>query len=112
MPDQLLLAFGSIWLASLLSAGAAENAPSIACIAAGVFGGTVSQMLMSQKRKLPVVVLMGEIMASGTMGFAVFAGIGTAEPKVLLASILAGGGGGLLFHKMVRSYHERWGKDD
>lgn len=98
------LAFASLWLSTLLASGGWDSAPSIACTAAGVFGGTITQLLTIDKNKPTRKVLMGEMLASGFMGFSIFAASGNHEPKVLVAAVIAGGGGSAAYHGIIKRY--------
>jgi len=103
------LAFSSIWLATLLSAGGADSTPGIACTVAGVFGGAITQCLTADERKPTRKVFIGEMLAAGVMGFAAFAWAETHNPVTLLTAIAMGGGGSLGWSKLVARYQKMIG---
>ncbi len=106
MAYPLNLAFASLWFASVLAAGGDVTTPSIACIAAGVFGGAISQCLTADERKPTVKVMIGEMMAAAVMGLAAYAASGIHDPKTLVMAAGMGGGGSLGWSKFVKKYQD------
>lgn len=100
------LAYASIWLATLLAAGGEINTPSIACIAAGVFGGAITQCITADERKPTRKVMIGEMMAAAVMGLGAYATSGVHDPKTLVMAAALGGGGSLSWSKFVKKYQD------
>jgi hypothetical protein len=80
----------------------------IDCASAGMLGGTITALLTIDRRaasKSPPTprVVLGEFLASGFMGFAVFAvtKAPAAENLTLVYAVLAGGAGSAGYHRAI-----------
>ena len=107
---QLAIATGC---GAILLASGNDFVPDFACGAAGLFGGAVMQLLTLDERKRPSwVLLLGEILASATMGWGTYVVSGYAEDiKIrvcVLAAIAAGATGSMGFRWLIKLFRPKW----
>ena len=107
---QLALAtgFGAILLAS-----GNDFVPDFACVAGGLFGGAVMQLLTLDERKHPTKkLLLGEILASAIMGWFTYVISGYAEEVEIrvcvMAAIVAGATGSIGFRWLIKLLRPKW----
>lgn len=104
------LAISAGWLTLTLATGGDVNAPALACVAASVFGGAITQCVTADERKPTRKVIVGEIGAAAVMGLAAFASSGVHDAKTLVMAAAMGGGGSLGWSKLVKKYQDLMGK--
>ena len=115
MPNYYPIALSSLWLAAMIVTGDWHRAPEVACIIAAMFGGTTSTLLTIDGRSnITRKILIGEFLASAFLGYVVFSILPDMppQPKTLVAAVLAGGGGALIYHRMVDQFAKRFGGGD
>lgn len=107
---QLAVATG---FAAFLLASGNEFVPDFACVAGGLFGGSVMQLLTLDERKHPTKkLLLGEILASAIMGWGTYVMSGYAEDVEIrvcvLAAIAAGATGSIGFRGLIKVLRPKW----
>jgi len=115
MSNYYPIALSSLWLAAMIVTGDWYRAPEVACILASFFGGTTSTLLTIDGRSnVTRKILIGEFLASGFMGFVIYSLLPDVppQPKTLVAAVLAGGGGALIYHRLVDQFAKRFGGGD
>ena len=108
-PDYATFAFASLWLSTLLVADGNSGTAALSCAAAGTFGGAITQLLTSDKRKPTRKVIIGEMMCSGLCGYGVFAYFGHHNPIAIVVASVAGGAGAQLWHMAVEKIQSWFG---
>lgn len=108
---QLIVANSALLLA--VTSGFTEWVPHIACIIAGVIGGTIVQLKTVDERRPTRKVILGDLLASavgGFMAYVTFLVIGKEDffEAVLLSAVLYGGAGSAGFMAAVEKKKLAW----